>query len=253
MEELDGATTAHLFNGRPVRNLDDWLRTLAKRQRTSLSTAAGMVVQALAAEGGNSLLVLTRTRDPYPVPGSWAPISHRAASPVVPRIQRSNGRVHGNPFACIGAEVRSQAVTGAKCALALLKAHWSAELAADRDSALDVVPALGAGLGVTEDDALRLWPVLVVAPPVLTAVEGISVHGLAIKRAPNDAWTDVQRAELLRYVEARRLADPRQKVGALLDDVAATCFVSVSNIKAQLAKARKLAEKGQGHAGKRTA
>lgn len=116
-----------------------------------------------------------------------------------------------------------------RCAWCLGGAKLQGFAAADRLAVLEAVAvtALPELDWVAQSMPEAAAPVPPALPAALTA------------RRPGDVWSSQQRGALLAYVDQRRQADPRLKSETLHDELGVSFSCSASNIKQQLAAARK--------------
>lgn len=163
MEHLIGGAVTHWLGDQPVRNLADWLSVIAQRQRLSLRAAHELLTDALAAEAGASLLLMAPSETPRSVPADWG--RSRPAPPPSMRVTRSNGRQQRIPTtsrACEPLDSPSDEACGPLAALAAFNATWDRRRGAGTVDGLRAFLRGGAGLGVTDEAARRLWPALFV-------------------------------------------------------------------------------------------
>ncbi len=204
MKHLIGGDATHWLGDQPVRNLADWLSVIAQRQRLSLRAAHKLLTDALAAEAGASLLVMEPSEAPCPVPAHWG--RPKPAPPPSMLVTRSCGRQQRIPTTSRGGEPLdspSDEACGPLAALAAFNATWDRKRGAGTVDGLRAFLRGGAGLGVTDEAARRLWPALFaeeskkVQAPAVVAKKARPRPGTPVPGLPCDEELAREHAEAL--------------------------------------------------------
>ncbi|MCV2348712.1 hypothetical protein [Paucibacter sp. Y2R2-4] len=188
------------FDGKPARRLLAYLQPMGQAKRAAPLDAMAELLAALAEEDSSSLLVLHPVRPAERLSAYALRNSHAhgwgmaSPGPVLP-CDEAPHYLSPNPSAKRVGKLRlnlndSTAEDAERNANAWLLNYWLENLKAGRINAVDRPPGLapGAVLGVSDADAVRLWPALMPAPVVRVdsaAIKARQVAALATASPPD--------------------------------------------------------------------